>query len=93
MQNQTSIDDRIITEINFGRHNHMIVGVYEDATLQEKENLIEQLTDVLQSIGNRKEIYLMDDVNARVTNKQKNSAVEPCGENTRHNNRKCSKNM
>jgi hypothetical protein len=75
----TAVNERVITEnLTIVNMKLSIVGVYapnEDASVQDKEQYLELLSDTVNEIGNNREVILVADMSARRGKKLQHSMV------------------
>lgn len=85
-----AINERIITlDLEIFNISFMIVGVYapnDDATLLVKEEFYTKLSEVILTLGNKKELILLGDFNARVGRKVNDQVVGQYGEDVLNDN-------
>lgn len=90
IKNWSAIDERIITlELVLSGQDIVVIGVYsptDDASLQEKDEFTDKLTQVVDNIGNGKEIVMMGDFNGRVGCRRDHDVVGQYGEDVLNDN-------
>ncbi|KAF2893966.1 hypothetical protein ILUMI_12207 [Ignelater luminosus] len=67
----------------------VLIAIYapnDDANIETKNEFDQHLTNILDNIGNRKEIFLVGDMNARVGRKDNDPVVGRFGEETINDN-------
>jgi len=84
------IDERIMKlEIEIWGHSIVIIAAYgptEDTNVTIKDDFESKLASLLDNIGNRKEILLMGDLNARTGTEQEDNVIGKFGENVVNEN-------
>lgn len=90
IRNSEAINERLIKiEVDILAHRIVIIGVYaptDDASVAEKEEFLEKLTLLLNTVGNNKEVILMGDFNGRVGSSLSDNIIGRHGEEVINDN-------
>lgn len=84
------IDENLIkVNISLYGHKTTVIGVYaisEDEPVHTKENFFNKLNDIIEGIGNTREIIIAGDFNSRTGQQTGNKIIGPHGENIINDN-------